>query len=116
MVGADVLLLYQAPGQRGMSGKIYEYLATGRPVLCVAPADNLAYRVVAELGAGECAEPDDPAGIEAAILALYHRWKDGRLEPNAAVRETALERYSRPKLTAELAGVLDAAIDERSSH
>ena len=79
MASSDVLLLYQPPGWPGASGKLYEYLATGRPILCVAAADSVPSRLVRELDAGECATPDDPAAIEAAIAALYRRWQDDGL-------------------------------------
>jgi glycosyltransferase involved in cell wall biosynthesis len=109
MQAADVLLLYQPTGQRGSSGKIYEYLATGRPVLCVAPSDNVAARLVTELGAGACAVSDDQASIEDAVERLYHAWSGGRLEASAHVREMTLRRFSRKQLARQLAGVLDSA-------
>ena len=52
MAAADVLLFYAPTVNRGPSGKIYEYLVSGRPVLCVAGSDNFAFRLVQELGAG----------------------------------------------------------------
>jgi glycosyltransferase involved in cell wall biosynthesis len=113
MAAADALLLYQPPSWRGASGKAYEYLATGRPILCVAPVDGFATRLVLELGAGECAQPDDPAGIEEAIATLYRRWRGGGLGVNTAVQHAALKRFSREQQAERLAGVLDAAVEER---
>ena len=46
MMSASALLLYLPPITRGSSGKLFEYLASGRPVLCVARRDNLAYRLI----------------------------------------------------------------------
>jgi glycosyltransferase involved in cell wall biosynthesis len=112
MTAADVLLLYQPPGWDGASGKLYEYLATGRPILCVAPAESRATRLVAELGAGECARPNDPTEIENAVASLYGRWRNGELGVNDEVRRIAVERYSRDALAARLADVLDDAVDE----
>ena len=43
MAAADVLLFYAPTVNRGPSGKIYEYLVSGRPVLCVAGSDNFAF-------------------------------------------------------------------------
>src|SRR5690606_38065933 len=44
---ADLLLLYVAPGtgsQGVFTGKVFEYLAARRPVLALAPEDNVAAR------------------------------------------------------------------------
>ena len=109
---ADVLLLYQPPGWNGASGKVYEYLATGRPILCVASPENLGSRLVAELGAGICVAPDDTAGIERAIEPLYRSWSAGELAPSAEVRAETLRRFSRETLARELAGVLDDACQQ----
>jgi glycosyltransferase involved in cell wall biosynthesis len=109
MRAADALLLYQPAGWNGASGKVYEYLATGRPILCVAPPENLGSRLVAELGAGICVAPDDSAGIESAIERLFRSWSAGELMPSDEVRAEALRRFSRAALTRELAHVLDDA-------
>jgi glycosyltransferase involved in cell wall biosynthesis len=109
MEDADALLLYQPPGWNGASGKVYEYLATGRPILCVASPENLGSRLVAELGAGICVAPEDPAGIERAIEQLYRSWSAGELAPSPEVRAEALRRFSRETLARELAQVLDDA-------
>jgi glycosyltransferase involved in cell wall biosynthesis len=106
---ADALLLYQPSGWNGASGKLYEYLATGRPILCVAPPENFGSRLVTELGAGICVAPEDPAGIERAIEQLYRSWSAGELAPSAEVRAEALRRFSRETLARELADVLDDA-------
>jgi glycosyltransferase involved in cell wall biosynthesis len=112
MAASDALLLFQPAGWPGASGKLYEYLATGRPILCVAPDDSVPSRLVHELAAGECASPDEPAAIEAAIASLYRRWRDGELGVNDRVRRVAVERFSREALAGRLADVLDAAIEE----
>jgi glycosyltransferase involved in cell wall biosynthesis len=106
---ADVLLLYVPPASLAPSGKLYEYLASERPILCVARRDNLAFQLVDEWGAGAAAEPGDGAAIEAALLDLYERWREGGLPDVAGVRERTLEHYGRPRLAEQLAGVLDRA-------
>jgi glycosyltransferase involved in cell wall biosynthesis len=109
MAAADVLLFYAPAVNRGPSGKVYEYLASGRPILCVAGTDNFAYGLVRELRAGETVEPDDGVGIEAAIERMYGDWNRGTLAVGADVRKETLRRFSRPALAGALAQVLDAA-------
>lgn len=109
MTSADALLFYAPASNRGTSGKIFEYLAAGRPVLCVAGADNFAFQLVDELGAGPCAEPSDGPAIEAAIEGLYRRWQDGDVSVSPDVRSEALRRFSRRALAKRLADVLTNA-------
>ena len=98
------------PASLAPSGKIFEYLAAERPVLCVTRPDNLAAQLVAEWDAGVAAAPSDVAAIAAALRSLYARWEAGDAAPRrAARRERVLARYSRRELTRQLAGVLDDA-------
>jgi glycosyltransferase involved in cell wall biosynthesis len=109
MTSAGVLICYVPPQGSPTPGKIFEYLASGRPVLCVTTPENLAWRLVEDLGAGVCADPRNDAGIEAAIATLYREWRAGRLGTQSAVRETVLTRFSREKLARDLARVLEDA-------
>lgn len=107
MQSATALLFYAPSNTWAPSGKIFEYLLSGRPILSVARGDNLAVELVDELGAGATAHPDDPAGIERAVVELYERWREGALDVRPDVRQRTLERYSRRRLTADLARTLD---------
>jgi glycosyltransferase involved in cell wall biosynthesis len=107
MGAASALLLFEPPGSRAMTGKVFEYLASARPILCVAPRDSLASRLVSDLKGGICVEPEDADGIRKALLSLFSRWRDGTLGAQPETRARVLERYSRPRLAGQLAGVLD---------
>lgn len=61
--------------RRGLEGvvvpsKLFSTLAAGRPVLAVTPPQCDAARIVTESGCGLAADPDDPAGVAAAIREL----------------------------------------------
>jgi glycosyltransferase involved in cell wall biosynthesis len=112
MRSATALLFYAPSSTWAPSGKIFEYLVSGRPVLSVARRDNLAYQLVTELDAGAAAEPDDPAAIEQALELLYNRWQAGTLDVSPDVRARTLERFSRRGLTGDLARVLDDLLDD----
>lgn len=103
---ATALLLYVAPSSLAPSGKLYEYLTSERPILCVAHPDGLAHRLVRDWNAGVSADPRDAAGIERAIVELYRRWEQGQLRDLSGVRERTLGSYSRRALAGELAAVL----------
>jgi glycosyltransferase involved in cell wall biosynthesis len=114
MAAADVLLLYSPAKISGPGGKLYEYLVSGRPILCVTGKENFAARLVQELGAGVCADPRDPSSIEDAIETLYRRWQTGDLGVDPGVSREALARFSRVVLARQLAGVLDAAVADNT--
>jgi glycosyltransferase involved in cell wall biosynthesis len=109
MRSASALIFHQPPQQLGSSGKIFEYLVSGRPILCVAHPDNVAYRLVEELGAGECADVRYPASVETALERLVERWKGGTLGLPDEVRQEALRRFSREKLAGDLAQLFRTA-------
>jgi glycosyltransferase involved in cell wall biosynthesis len=113
MRAADVLLLYVDPESQAMTGKLYEYLASERPILCVTRPDTLAWELVSAWGAGVCVDPRDGPGLDAALTELYARWRDGTLTPVHGPRARVVGRYSREALTQRLAGVLDAVADGR---
>jgi glycosyltransferase involved in cell wall biosynthesis len=104
---ASALLLYRDASSLAPSGKLYEYLTSERPILCVARPEGLASTVVREWDAGACADPRDDGEIERAILELYGRWEQGHLGGAPGVRQRALERFSRRALTGQLAALLD---------
>ena len=113
MLEAHALLSYVPAHAENTPGKIFEYLAADRPVLCVAGERNLASRLVRELDAGLWAHPKDVPGIEMAIKELYRRWQTGDLRNPPGVREAVLQRFSREKLAGDLARVLTAAIEDQ---
>ncbi len=106
---ATALLLYRPPSSLAPSGKIFEYLAAERPVLCVTRPDNLAAQLVSEWDAGLVAHPGDEQGIQDALRELLRRWRAAELTAPHGSRARVLERFSRRELTRQLAGVLDDA-------
>ena len=103
MLSATALAFHEPAEQLGASGKIYEYLASGRPILCVAHPDNVAFRLVRELGAGECADVRNPVAVVDALRRLVLRWQGGALGSGEDVRSEAIRRFSREKLAGDLA-------------
>jgi glycosyltransferase involved in cell wall biosynthesis len=110
MCSATVLCLSST--SRATPGKLFEYLASGRPVLCLTRPDTLATRLVREWNAGVVADPGDEEQIEQAILTLWRRWQEDGLPDQKEVRRRTLERYSRRANAAELAKVLEDALHD----
>jgi glycosyltransferase involved in cell wall biosynthesis len=108
VMAADVLLLIvgRGPGSEAVfTGKIFEYLASGKTILCLADA-GAAADLVQEAQAGFVVDPEDIPAIAGQIELLYQQWAAGRLnqrKPQPAV----VERYDRRALTTQLAVILN---------
>ncbi len=91
-------------------GKLYEYLATGRPVLSLSP-EGVQADLIREAKGGWVIRPDDAAGLRAALRDAYTRWANGQElpKPNLAVVET----YDRRRSTAKLQGLLEDLVGRR---
>jgi glycosyltransferase involved in cell wall biosynthesis len=103
-----LLLLIPEAGGRGrgvLSGKVFEYLAAGRPILAVVPPDGAAAELIRETGAGVVVAPDDVDGIRAALAGLHARYADGGL-PDVELPPETHERLSRAARVEETADLL----------
>lgn len=88
-----------------VTGKLFEYLATGNPVLGVGPIDGDAAAILRDTAAGKMIDFDDEAAMAAYVTSLYRKWAAGQ---DLAGREAdAVARYSRLGLTGQLAEILD---------
>jgi glycosyltransferase involved in cell wall biosynthesis len=108
MAGADaLLLLIPQAGGRGrsvLSGKVYEYVAAGRPILALVPPDGAAAALVRDTAAGVVADPDDPGAIRAALEELVQAWEAGPLTrpPLPEAWRDRLDRRGQAKAVAVL--------------
>jgi len=105
MAAADILLLLEADEPAGSlitPGKIFEYLASGRPILALVP-EGPAASLVRAAGGSAVVAPRDVEGV-ARVLA---GWLDRGL-PVPPERAEFLAPYARPALAARLAALLDA--------
>lgn len=104
---ALLLLIPEASGRgKGvLSGKVFEYLAAGRPVLAVVPPDGAAAKLIREVGAGTVVAPDDVEGIRDALVELSVRFCNGGL-PDVQLSGDWRERLSRRARVEETADLL----------
>ena len=104
-----LLLLVPDAGGRGkgvLSGKVFEYIAAGRPILAVVPPDGAAAELIRETGSGVVAAPDDVDGIKSALLELHSRFANGGL-PSVELSARDEERLSRRARVEEMAQLLE---------
>jgi glycosyltransferase involved in cell wall biosynthesis len=99
--GILLLLIPDVSENKGiLTGKFFEYLATGKPILAIGPTDGDVARILKETGTGSIFFYDDVRGIKEAILNYFN--KRGETHgPNKAI-----EKYSRRTLTSVLSGII----------
>ncbi len=87
-----------------ITGKLFEYLHTGNPILALGPRDGDAHTILKEAGRHGCLDHADHAGIKAFITDHFSRWLSGQMAPSV----TWLPQFERPILTAQLARLFDS--------
>jgi hypothetical protein len=79
--------------KRRLSTKMFDYLATGRPILALATPDSSIAQVIYETRTGWTVPPDQPDLIAAQLANLLHHWQSqGRLDIEIDLE--AVKRYS----------------------
>jgi glycosyltransferase involved in cell wall biosynthesis len=104
---ADALLLLTSRNRSEATGKLFEYLAAGRPIVALAEG-NEAARIVRETNTGVTVPPDDVEAIAGAL----RRVASGELEKLYAPRN--LERYTYPSPAEAMAELVETAIRRRA--
>jgi glycosyltransferase involved in cell wall biosynthesis len=103
-----LLLLIPEAGGRGkgvLSGKVFEYLASRRPILAAVPPDGAAAELVLATGAGVVASPDDPEAMRSALAELHTRFRNGGL-PDVHLAPSWERRLSRRARVEDVADLL----------
>lgn len=112
MHSADILFLTNGDGARqqlGLPGKMYEYLATGRPVLALTHPDGDAGRIIQQVGGGVAVAQDDP-GLLLELIKNACRHRALAVPP---LDREALSMFERPTLAKRLASLLDEVSSRR---
>ena len=86
-----------------LPGKVFEYLAANKPILCVGPTGSDADNLLQECGAGQALPYQDAALMRATLEALVAQW---RINPNLDLPAVSHTRYSRRALAEQLAGLV----------
>jgi glycosyltransferase involved in cell wall biosynthesis len=106
--GSSSMLLVNIEGYQHatglLPGKIFEYLATGVPVLGIGPAKSDAAWILEDSAGGKMFNPDDVEGIKNMIWKCYDAWKKGASINTA--QSDKVKAYSRRALTESLTKLL----------
>ncbi|HHS12852.1 MAG TPA: hypothetical protein ENN03_03675 [bacterium] len=107
--GAHLLLLI-IPRSSGneliMTGKLFEYLRTGNPILCLSDSGDAA-DVIRRSGSGFVLTDGDIEGTVRILRESYRRWKQGRRILDTNPDPGLLERFDRRRSARILACLFD---------
>lgn len=106
MLRSDILLLVIPDVEHSegiLTGKLFEYLGSRRPVAGLGPVPGDAARILAECEAGKMFNRKQSAELEQFLESLLERWRRGEDTSNPS---TAYHKYSRKELTKQLASYL----------
>jgi len=113
IISADALLLIPGPGVSTMTGKIFEYLAAGKPIIALA-GKGAASELISATGAGVVVPPEDIPGIQAAILAIYNAKALGNaITRYDSVANEELKQFDRREIARKIASLLDDLVATR---
>ncbi len=108
MMGAGALLLCvpRTTDDKGiLTGKLFEYIASGRPVLAFGPQGSDAASVLDEAQKGVMFDYEDEEGIRTFLVTQHTSWTAGNRGSGPA--GGYLSQYTRPALAGRLASILD---------
>ncbi len=86
-----------ASGRSILTGKLFEYLASGTPVICLGPRDGDASAILVRTGHGKTFSYNDSGSISEYLDTLYRSQRESLPAP---------DEYSRKELTRKLVSIL----------
>ena len=111
MASCDILLVlsnHEEAGPAALTGKIFEYLGMGRPILAIVP-DGPAADLLKAARAGISASPEDPVEVEASILRAVRLASDpASFDPDLDV----VSLYDRRRQAADWARLLARVVEK----
>jgi glycosyltransferase involved in cell wall biosynthesis len=106
MAQTDYLLLTMM-NEISVPGKLYEYMAVGRPILAITPDGSEVDAVLRDTGAGISAPPDDRRRIVSLLMQAFSAWQNR--VPLVEQSERSVRRYERARLVKQYAQMMSVA-------
>ncbi|MDP4828012.1 MAG: glycosyltransferase family 4 protein [Flavobacteriales bacterium] len=98
-----MLVVNRSKNAKGiLTGKVFEYLLSGRPILAIGPVDGDLAALMEEVGAPALVDYDDEAGLKKRVKELYADFKQQK-----EAEAPDVSAYSRSALTKKLSHLMD---------
>ena len=89
--------------RKTLPGKVFEYMASRRPVLGIGQEDGVMAQVLAETGSGSVCDWENAAGMKAFIDKEWEKFIAGEWDFHVS----GLEKYTRRATASQLAALLE---------
>lgn len=100
-----LLLLNQQPNAKGrVPGKLFEYLASHRPILNLGPDNSDVSSILSTANAGVSLEYSDKESIKSYLLKTFNHYTTGQLSIPV---NSSIEKYTLQRITGKIAMYLD---------
>lgn len=104
-----LLLLNDSEIAKGhIPGKLFEYLASGTPILALGPIDSDVSKIIEENSAGNTIPQNNKDALKKSILEFYRKYKENIQDQQSE----NIKEYSRENLTKKLAGFFNEVAQE----
>ena len=113
--GASLLILplRKEPEYKAvLPGKLFEYLASRRPVLGIGQEDGAMARILHRTKAGVVYDWNNRSGMESYIDSCWESFKEGGLENE----EGSIAQYSRKVLAGRMATLMESLLEGSRQH
>ena len=110
---SHVLLLFinNSPNAKGiMTGKIFEYMASGRPIFAIGPTDGDTAIILDKTKSGVIIDFEDKNEIKNVIIDLFNKYKENQL---ITKKNEIVENYSRRSLAKEYVNLIKKIVETR---
>lgn len=107
-VNSDLLILLVGDSdilKRVYTGKIFDYLRSGRPILALAPKNGVVDRILKESGHGNAFLSTQTKKIKKMILDEYLKWKNN--ENLKRLYSPKIKKFERKFLTSHLVDIFN---------
>src|SRR5574341_1420512 len=114
LTSASILLLIttDSPGAETLTtGKIFEYLRAGKPILGILPPSGVAASLIKESGAGVIVSPKNISGIKQILKDYFRKWINCELK--VEIDQEKLKQFERRQLTFKLAETFDKVLQAK---
>ena len=109
---SDVLLLFvnNTPNAQGiLTGKLFEYIASGRPILSIGPENGDSARILNETQSGVTVDFNDKEKMKSVIRDFVEKYNDNQLITR---HNEMVEKYSRRNLTKDFVKLLNETLKQ----
>lgn len=107
---SDLLLLLIPRAKKAeciLTGKLFEYLVSGRPILAVGPENGDAAKILFETKCGMTADYDDKAKMKEIVLDYFNKRNDNQ---SIKIDKNEVAKYSRRNLAKYYVRLLNGII------